>query len=69
MGFAVRGEGAYDASGRTVECGLTEDWIRGRAGQWRCERRRADLSLWLWLKLQWLAGEFDHATLYVRQSR
>jgi hypothetical protein len=20
---------------------------RGRAGQWRCERRRADLSLWL----------------------
>ena len=69
MGFGVRGQRAYGHPRDAVECSFAEDWIRGRTGWPRCGRRRAGLSLWLWLKLQLLAGEFDHATLYVGQSR
>ena len=69
MGFAVRGQAAYGQPRDAVECGIAEDWIRGHTGRCRCGRRRAGLSLWLWRKLQLLAGEFDHATLYVGQSR
>jgi hypothetical protein len=69
MGFAVRGQAAHGQPRDAVECGIADDWIRGRTGWRRCGRSRAGLSLWLWLKLQWLAGELDHATLYVGQSR
>jgi hypothetical protein len=69
MGFAVRGQAAYGQPRDTVECGIAENWIRGRTGWRRCGRRRVGLSLCLWRKLQWFAGEFDHATLYVGQSR
>src|SRR5580658_627065 len=68
MGFAVRGQPAHGQPRDAVECGIAEDWIRGRTGWRRCGRRRAGLWLWLWLKLQLFAGEFDHATLYVGQS-
>ena len=70
MGFAVQGQATYGQPRDAVKRGIAEDLIRGRTGLlWRCGRRRAVLSLWLWLKLQLLAGEFDHATLYVGQSR
>ena len=69
MGFRVWGQGAYGQAGNAVECGFAEDWIRGRTGLRRCGRRRARLQLCLWLKLQLIAGEFDHATLYVGRSR
>jgi hypothetical protein len=68
MGLAVRGQATDGQPGDAVKCGIAEDWIRRRAGPWRCGRRRAGLSLWLWLKLQWFAGEFDHATLYIGES-
>ena len=69
MGFRVWGQGAYGQAGNAVECGFAEDWIRGRTGLRRCGRRRARLQLCLCLKLQLIASEFDHATLYVGQSR
>ena len=69
MGFAVRGQAAYGQPRDTVKCGIAEDWIRGRTGWRRCGRRRAGLSLCLWLKLQLFAGKFEHATLYVGHSR
>ena len=69
MGLAVRSQTAYGQPRDTVECGIAENWIRGRTGWRRCGRRRVGLSLCLWRKLQWFAGEFDHATLYVGKSR
>ena len=65
MGFAVRCQAAYGQPCDTVKSGIAEDWIRGHTGWPRCGRRRAGL----WLKLQVRAGEFDHATLYIGQSR
>ena len=43
MGLGVRGQGAYGHPRDAVECGLAEDWTRGRTGRRRCARRRADL--------------------------
>jgi hypothetical protein len=68
MGFAVWGQAAYGQPRDAVECGIAEDWIRGRTGRRRCGRRRGGLSLCLWLKPQLFAGEFGHPTLYVGQS-
>src|SRR5580704_15700711 len=69
MGFAVRGQPAYGQPGDAVECGVAEDWSWNCAGRWRCGRRLACLYLWLWLKVHLFSGEFEHATLYVGQSR
>jgi hypothetical protein len=49
MGLAVRGQGAYGQPRGAVECGIAEDWIRGRTGLWRCGGRWVVLWLWLWL--------------------
>jgi hypothetical protein len=40
MGFAVWGQAAYGQPRDAVECGIAEDWIRGRTGRRRCGRRR-----------------------------
>jgi hypothetical protein len=43
VGFAVRGQAAYGQPRDAVECGIAEDWIRGRTGWRLCGRRRAGL--------------------------
>ena len=43
MGFAVRGHAAYDQPRDAVECGIAEDWSRGRNGRWQCGRRGVGL--------------------------
>ena len=43
MGLAVRGQTAYGQPRDTVECGIAEDWIRGRTGRRRRGRRRTGL--------------------------
>jgi hypothetical protein len=67
IGFAVRSQAAHGQPRETVERGVAEDWFRGRTGRRRCGRRRE--VLYLWLKLQLFARKFEHATLYVGQSR
>jgi hypothetical protein len=32
MGFAVRGQATYGQPRDAIECGIAEDWIRGRTG-------------------------------------
>src|ERR1700735_4519916 len=60
MGFAVRGQAAYDQPRDAVECGVAEDWTRGRNGRRRCGRRRGYLYLFLFLELLLKGGEFFH---------
>ena len=69
MGFAVRGQAAYDQPRDAVECGFGEDWIRGHTGRRRCARRRADRQLCLCVDLLLNAFEFSDAALNVGQSR
>jgi hypothetical protein len=68
MGFAVRGQAAYDQPRDAVECGVAENWAWGRNGRRRCGRRRGYLYLFLFLELLLKGGEFFHPALYVGRS-